>query len=264
MESVYYLIFFLVSFGASVIGAVCGIGGGVLIKPLLDAFGILSVASISFLSGCTVLSMSCYSVGKSIRSKESLVDLRIGTPLAIGAAAGGVAGKIMFRYLTSIFQNKDQVGAVQAGCLLVITFGTMFYTLKKGRIRTKHVKNAMTCILIGLILGFFSSFLGIGGGPINLMILFYFYSMDTKTAVQNSLYIILFSQITSLFNTLFTHTVPEFHVILLILMVGGGLLGGIVGRKINKRIDSNTVNKLFIGIMAAIMLICIYNVFQFI
>ena len=54
-----YFIFLAVSFFASVVGAICGIGGGVLIKPLLDAFGVLSVASISSLSGCTVLSMSC-------------------------------------------------------------------------------------------------------------------------------------------------------------------------------------------------------------
>ena len=39
-----YIIFWAVSFGASVVGAICGIGGGVLIKPLLDAFGVLSVA----------------------------------------------------------------------------------------------------------------------------------------------------------------------------------------------------------------------------
>ena len=43
-----YLIFLSVSFGASVIGAICGIGGGVLIKPILDACGVLDVASISF------------------------------------------------------------------------------------------------------------------------------------------------------------------------------------------------------------------------
>lgn len=63
-----YVIFLAVSFGASVVGAICGIGGGVLIKPLLDAFGVLSVSTISFLSGCTVLAMSCYSV---VRAKQS-------------------------------------------------------------------------------------------------------------------------------------------------------------------------------------------------
>ena len=84
MDICLYAIFLGVSFFASVVGAICGIGGGVLIKPLLDAFGVLSVASISFLSGCTVLSMSCYSVIKAKKSKDSLVDMKIGTPLAIG------------------------------------------------------------------------------------------------------------------------------------------------------------------------------------
>lgn len=263
MSLYLYLIFLVVSFGASVVGAICGIGGGVLIKPILDTFGVLSVASISFLSGCTVLSMSCYSVLKARLSKESLVDLKTGTPLAIGAAIGGVTGKMMFQYLSDMFTNKDQVGAIQAVCLLIITLGTMIYTLKKDQIKTLHVQNPLVCIAIGLVLGICSSFLGIGGGPINLVVLFYFFSMDTKTAAQNSLYIILFSQITSLVNTLITHTVPEFEVGLLILMVGGGILGGAAGRIVNKRMDVNMVNKLFIGLMAVIMLICAYNIYQF-
>ena len=37
----------LVSFLASVIGSICGVGGGVIIKPVLDAFGIMSVSAIS-------------------------------------------------------------------------------------------------------------------------------------------------------------------------------------------------------------------------
>ena len=263
MSLYLYLIFLGVSFGASVVGAICGIGGGVLIKPILDAFGVLSVASISFLSGCTVLSMSCYSVLKARLSKESLVDLKTGTPLAIGAAIGGVTGKMMFQYLSDMFTNKDQVGAIQAVCLLMITLGTMIYTLKKDQIKTLHVQNPLVCIAIGLVLGICSSFLGIGGGPINLVVLFYFFSMDTKTAAQNSLDIILFSQITSLVNTLIPHTVPEFEVGLLILMVGGGILGGAAGRIVNKRMDVNMVNKLFIGLMAVIMLICAYNIYQF-
>lgn len=260
----FYLIFFIVSFGASIIGAICGIGGGVLIKPLLDACGVLSVAAISFLSGCTVLSMSCYSFVKSRLSKESLVDMKTGTPLAIGAAVGGLLGKVLFQYLTDIFPDKDKVGAIQAVCLLIITLGTMLYTIKKDRIHTHHVTNLLACVLIGLVLGVSSSFLGIGGGPINLVVLYFFFSMETKTAAQNSLYIILFSQAASLINSIVTSTVPAVSISLLVLMVIGGITGGIVGRKINKKIDSDMVNKLFIGLMGAIILICIYNIWQFV
>lgn len=264
MSLYLYIIFAAVSFLASVAGAVCGIGGGVLIKPILDTFGVLSVASISFLSSCTVLSMSCYSVVKARLSGSSLVDMKTGTPLAIGAALGGVAGKMMFQYISALAKDKNQVGAVQAGCLLVITLGTLIYTVRKDRIKTRCVSNAAVCILIGLVLGIFSSFLGIGGGPINLVVLFYFFSMDTKTAAQNSLYIILFSQIASLANTLAAGSVPEFDIGLLVIMVGCGILGGAAGRIVNRRMDGGMVNKLFIGLMVVIMLICVYNVVQFV
>ncbi len=95
------------------------------------------------------------------------------------------------------------------------------------------------------------------------MVLYYFFSMDTKTAAQNSLYIILFSQLTSFLMTLFTRTVPEVNPAVLLLMVLGGLLGGVTGRKINRRIQARMVERLFIGLMAAIVLICVYNIIQF-
>lgn len=44
------LLYLVVSFLASVIGAICGIGGGVIIKPVLDLCGLASVSTISFLS----------------------------------------------------------------------------------------------------------------------------------------------------------------------------------------------------------------------
>ena len=110
-------IFFLVSFLASIAGAICGIGGGVVIKPVLDMLGLETVTTISFLSGCTVLSMSCYSVVRSLAKGDSGVDVRTGTPLAVGAALGGLAGKQLFDLVKSLFDNQSMVGAVQAGCL---------------------------------------------------------------------------------------------------------------------------------------------------
>lgn len=117
MRFIQLLLFAVVSFLASVIGAVCGIGGGVIIKPTLDLFGWASVSAISFLSGCTVLSMSFYSVVKSILAGEKSVDIKIGTPLALGAAFGGMAGKQMFNGIREIFENQNMAGGIQAGCL---------------------------------------------------------------------------------------------------------------------------------------------------
>ena len=260
LSSILYLI---VSFLASVVGAICGIGGGVIIKPVLDLCGTDNVSTISFLSGCTVLSMSCYSVVKSLRTGEKSVDTKTGTPLAIGAAVGGVAGKQIFSALKAMFANPDAVGAVQAAFLALITLGTLLYTICKRRIKTREVTSIPECLCIGLVLGVMSSFLGIGGGPINLVVLFYFFSMDTKTAAQNSLYIILFSQIASLLTTLVTRSVPPFRWTTLILMVAGGIGGGVVGRTVNKKIDNAAVDKLFIVLMMVIICISVFNTVRY-
>lgn len=258
MEQVLYLI---VSFTASIVGAICGIGGGVLIKPTLDFFQFDNIAVISFLSGCTVLSMSCYSVSKTLLSGESKIQLKTGTPLAIGAAIGGIIGKQLFSYINILLE--ETAGAVQAGCLFLITLATLIYTLRKSKIRTLQVESMPVCLGIGLALGIMSSFLGIGGGPINLVVFFYFFSMDTKIAAQNSLYIILISQIASLITSFVTHSIPAFSPVNLIFMICGGIAGGIVGRKCNKKMDNHAVDRLFVGLMIVILLICLYNVYLY-
>ena len=259
MELIQSFLYFLVCFGASIAGAICGIGGGVIVKPVLDLFGWDSVSTISFLSGCMVLAMSCYSVGRSMIAGEKTVKAKTITPLAIGASIGGIVGKQLFGYIKTLFEDPDRVGGVQAVCLTLITVGTLLYTVYKKRITPHEVRNVAAYVIIGLLLGIMSSFLGIGGGPINIVVLHFFFAMDSKTAAANSLYVIAFSQLTSLISTIVTNTVPDFRILALIFMVCGGLLGSMSGRAINKKMDNAAVDKLFIGMMAVIILISIYN-----
>lgn len=119
------------------------------------------------------------------------------------------------------------------------------------------------CAAIGLLLGILSAFLGIGGGPINLVVLYYFFSMETQRAAQNSLYIIFFSQMTSFLLTIFTQAIPDVNILVFILMALGGLLGGIVGRYVNKKMEACIVERLFIGLMMVIILLCAHNIVQF-
>ena len=77
----------------SVAGAIYGLGGGILIKPVLDS--ILDVSTVSFLPGCTTLSMSAISVGKKLCGGNSHISRQ--TPaLGIGAV-GGALGKYLFQ-----------------------------------------------------------------------------------------------------------------------------------------------------------------------
>ena len=260
-----YLIIICVCTLSSIIGSICGIGGGVIIKPVLDAVGIMPVKTASFLSGCTVLSMSIVSLSKNIKSNNNFTFNKLfATILALGSVIGGLIGKSLFQNILKIFPDSDKIGAIQAGILLIITLGTLIYTIYKYKIHTHNIKNKLIVFLIGLILGIMSSFLGIGGGPINLIVLFYFFSMTNSEATMYSIYVIMLSQISSLASAIITRNIPYFDITILLLMISCGVLGGFIGNMLSRKINNKNVDKLFIVAILLIICINIYNIFRYI
>ena len=258
-----WAICYLVTFVACVLGTICGMGGGIIIKPVLDATGVMSVSTITFLSGVTVIAMSCWNVGKNFLKKESEVELRSTSVLAVGAAIGGLLGKQLFTMTAGLFPDQNTAGGVQAVLLLIATLATLLYTLRKDRITSLQIASPVASLLIGLALGMLGAFLGIGGGPFNVAALCFFFSMPTKRAAQNSLFIVLFSQLTSTLKTVLFDGVPVFQVTVLLGMVLLGIAGSELGRRINKKIDNRQATVCLEGAMVLIMVISVFNIVKF-
>lgn len=258
-----YIFYSLICLLATTLGAISGIGGGVIIKPVFDALAPLSVSQISFLSGCSVLAMSIVSLLSSKNGDAKIDKLRT-TPLAIGSAVGGVVGKLIFDVIKRSAGNDGITGTIQSIIMILLTLGVLLYVLNKSRIITNNLNSKTVCLAIGLILGILSSFLGIGGGPINLAVLYFFFSMNTKTAALNSLYMIFFAQTASFVFTLVSASVPETDFFTLAVMIASGIVGGYVGRKINKKMSSKAVDILFCCMLVAIVGTSIYNLFKYI
>lgn len=199
----------IVTFFACFIGNIGGMGGGIIIKPVLDATGLMSVSTITFLSGCTVIAMTFWSVGKNIVKKESVLEFKTTVVLAIGASIGGILGKQLFSMVSGLFADQDMAGGVQAALLFAATLATLIYTLKKDKIQSRYVTSQAFRLIIGLLLGVLGSFLGIGGGPFNVAVLSYYFSMPAKKATQNSLFIVLLSQLTSTLKTVWGSGIPS-------------------------------------------------------
>ena len=253
---------FFICIVATAVGAISGVGGGVIIKPVFDAVSGLPVATISFLSGCTVLGMTVVSLF-SARGGEVKIETKRGTLLAVGGALGGILGKLLFDWIKANSGNDGLVGSIQSVAMVCLTVGVFVYMLLRPRIKTLNLKNGGMCLLIGLGLGVLSSFLGIGGGPINLVVLHYFFSMDTKTAALNSLYIIFFSQGTSLASALIQQKVPSFDSVTLLVMVAGGVAGGLLGRKIAKKLSTAGTDRVFYVLLLVITAISGYNLVHY-
>ena len=147
--------------------------------------------------------------------------------------------------------------------LLIATLATLLYTLRKDRITSLRIASPVASLLIGLALGMLGAFLGIVGGPFNVAALCFFFSMPTKRATQNSLFIVLFSQLTSTLKTVLFDGVPVFQVTVLLGMVLLGIAGSELGRRINKKINNRQATLCLEGAMVLIIGISVFNIVKF-
>lgn len=116
-----YLIYFLIAIGATTVGSLTGLGGGVIIKPLLDILGDYNASTIGILSSITVFSMAVVSLGKQMLAKTK-IPFDTAVPLAIGSVAGGQVGQRLLSQVTAGLPNA-QVTVVQNGVLSLLILG---------------------------------------------------------------------------------------------------------------------------------------------
>lgn len=270
----YYFIFGLIVLVASLIGAIAGIGGGVIIRPLIDATQYFSNANIpGVISSFCVLIGSLTTVGKNIISKNKIDNRKTAVFLGIGAAIGGVIGQILFKYLKEYFASIDQSNLlVITQSIVLITLLVLVIIYMKVLLPKDikfHIKNYFVSVIIGLFLGIFSAFLGIGGGPINVAALILLFGMTMKQASINSLIIIIFSQITKIsymaltgvFNELATlEGVDATWWIFLLIFIPISIIGSLIGTYLNKKIPEKGLQWVYIGTMVVIIGINIYNI----
>lgn len=253
------IIHFFVGLIACTVGSISGIGGGIIIKATLDAIKLEPLATINFISSCTVLAMAVVTLIRRIKS-GSKVDWKAGAFLGAGAIAGGIVGGKLFELALKAFANADTLSCIQSVILFAINVLVLIYVINKAKVKTKHLQQPLLYLLIGLLLGIVSTFLGIGGGPLNLMVFYYFFSMDEKTAAANSIFLILLCQSAGLLTTTVTGKIPAFDVLNLVLMVVGGISGALLGGYFNKRMSNANVATLFKVVLVLIMLINLWNV----
>ena len=174
-----------------------------------------------------------------------------------------MAGKYFFLVFVRSF-SEDIGFAIQACILLLINVVVLIYICNKDKFNSHHIKSLSVAFIIGTSLGILSSFLGIGGGPINIAILYYLFSMNAKEANHNSLYIIMFSQSTSLLLTIFGRSVPPFPFAILVLMILGAVVGAFGGRKVLGKLCERKTALFFKYVVLFLVLLNVYNIVRYI
>ncbi len=252
----YVLIYSVIILCATFLGAFVGLGGGVIIKPMLDLIGHDGIAAVNFISSCAVFSMSISSTVKHIKAKTK-IDFRFILVLSVGAVCGGIGGSYFFDRLLSAFDN-DILKKIQGLILGVLLLLSVVYINVKNA-KSFKVKNPAGIVFVGLTLGFTASFLGIGGGPINVAFLVLFFSMSMKEAAVYSVGTIFFSQLSKLITTAVSSTVPQVNPVIVAAAVVCAVAGGIIGAQMNKKCSEKVIKTVFTVVVAAIAAVNFYN-----
>ncbi len=255
------LIYAAVILAATTLGAFVGLGGGVIIKPVLDFIGAEPRMQVDFLSCVAVFTMSIVSTCKQIKNKVEFKK-NIVLLIAIGSVAGGFLGSFCVDVLEK-FMHSDIIRCVQAFVLASLLAAVCFYVSKERR--SFCVENNIAIFFVGLSLGFIASFLGIGGGPINVAVLTLFFSMNVRESAVYSVAIIFFSQLSKLI-TLFLNSGIETYSHqwkTLIFILPAAIIGGIIGSGFNRKFDDKTIRKVFTFVMVILVVLNIYNGIKF-
>lgn len=251
-----YFIYFALIIIANTVGAISGMGGGVIIKPVLDGIGYHSLNNISFFSSVAVFTMAISSTYRQLRNGVQVKWLAAGL-MSMGSILGGVAGEGLFNQLLTYFKQDGPVLLIQVILTVLSLIFVLFYTLK-GK-RTLNLTQLGYYFLIGSLLGAFSTLLGIGGGPINVTLLIICFGMKLKDATVYSIIIVFFSQLARLTAIGLSSGFESYDTSVLFVIIPAALLGGYIGGSLSGQISEEKVKTLFKWVVLLVIFLNLSN-----
>lgn len=243
---------------ATLIGAIAGLGGGVVIKPLFDTLGVFNASTIAFYSSIAVFTMSIVSVIKQMKS-GFVFSKSIVISIALGSIIGGYLGELILSVLVGMFSNNT-IKLVQTVLYALMMLGIIIYQLNIHKMKQYKLKNKFLILLTGIVLGMISVFLGIGGGPLNVMFMSLFFSFDMKESAVYSIATILCAQISKLGMIVVKGEFFTFDLTILPYIMICAILGGYIGSVLNKKLSNNIIIKMYMMLLFGLIGISMYNI----
>lgn len=250
--SLYFIIIVL----ANTIGAISGMGGGVIIKPVFDLIGVHQVAEISFYAAVAVFVMSIVSTYRQVKNGVAL-NWRFAGWVSLGAVLGGFVGTRLLDWLILHLPNEGYAQMIQIILTIITLLFAFFYTkYNQPKFKLNHL---LWYLLCGFVLGSLASLLGIGGGPINVSLLMLLFSLPMKEATVYSICTIFFSQLSKLVSIGLTSGFAVFDLRLLLFIIPAAIIGGFMGAKFSGILSGDKVTIVFQFVILLVLGINIYN-----
>ena len=256
---------FATSVAAGGAGAVLGLGGGILLIPILTLFfGV----DLHYAMGASIVSVIATSSGAAAAYlRTSLSNVRIGLFLALATVSGallgaGLAGVVPIRVLqlllglalaystvTTLRQLRVELPEAAETDPLALRFGLegTYYDAALDR----DVKYRATRVAQGFAAmfgaGLLSGLLGIGSGAFKVLAMDHFMRLPMKVSTATSNFMI---GITSAASAGIYFARGDIHPVLAAPVAVGVLVGAAAGTRLMARLHNATIRKAFLPVLA--------------
>ena len=229
--------------GAGLLGALLGIGGGLLITPLLTLLFGIPIEQAIATSLVAIIATS--SVAASHYVQEKLSDIRLGMVLELATTLGAISGALTSallsrRWLTLIFSSF----LLYAGSTLVRR--ALNPPPREEDPTDYQVRRLPLGMGISYVAGNISGLLGVGGGPVKVPMMYLLMGVPLKVATATSNFMI---GVTAAASAFIYYLRGDVLVHITAAVVVGVVLGSLAGSRIFPRVPTRWILWLFVGLM---------------
>jgi len=218
----------LVGFVVGLLIGMTGVGGGVLLLPVL-IFG-LRVPAIMAVGSDALFNFFTKIPAGLLHLKKDTVRRKVVIALAVGSIPGSIGGVKLLMHIRHLYGDgvnsfiKTTVGIL----LIVIPILLLLQKRIEERVanRPPTAKGFLGMVVIGLVAGFLVGMTSVGAGSIIMMLLLLFYSFPPKVNVGTDIvHAVVLTGVTGLLHFRLGNVDPGLVVSLLIGSIPGGLVG---------------------------------------
>lgn len=240
----------ILGFFAGMLGALTGIGGGVLLTPILALHFGIPIRQAIGTSLVAVITTSAAS--SSVHLQRHTTDIRLGMTLELATAFGAA----LMAYLVGYF-NRNALEGLFAGFLLysaitILAKGGKFRPDDEspgdanGAIPPYEPQRYPLGLSASLVAGALSGLLGIGGGPIKVPVMYIFMNVPLMVATATSNFMI---GVTAAASAIVYYRRGDILVEDAAPLAVGVFLGSLLGARLAPRVHTRVVVYLLVVIM---------------
>lgn len=260
----FIVILLAVSVFAGVFGSIVGLGGGVVIVPILTLF--LGV-DIHFAIGASIVAIIGTSSGAaSTYVKDQLTNLRVGMFLEIATTSGAIAGAAL-----AVYTDSTLLKIIFGGILSIMLVPTLMkigedlpknpelkglskrlgltgsYTETDGKVVNYNATRPEAGMLGMAVAGLLSGLLGIGGGAFKVLSMDLVMKLPMKVSTTTSNFMI---GVTAAASAGIYFARGDVNLLIIAPVALGTLAGASIGARYLVRARNPTIRKIFAVVLA--------------